>query len=381
MSEKVSICFIALGAYPLLTGKDAKNIIGPDVHQVTLAKELVNQGFEVSIIVYGNEFCQIEYIKGIKVIQICNKTHKLRFIDMLLKAFAVCNAMIKSKAHIFYNAGGGSGIISIFSKIIRTKFIYEIASDAQVNRKIIIKKNREFSKSILSLERIGNLVDIKLADKIIVQTLYQKNTLESNFRVDSYLIKMPFQIPRDRIPFKEKPPIVLWVGSMAEVKQPQLFLELAMRFPEQRFQMIGGNSGDQKLYTALEKKSEEILNLDFLGVVPLSEIDKYFRKASLLVNTSMFEGFPNAFIQAWINYTPVVSLHSNPDKILDKFNIGVHSQNFDQLLEDIKMMLNNDKLREKMGINGRKYVENEHNIQNNILKYIKLINGCYKDVE
>jgi glycosyltransferase involved in cell wall biosynthesis len=79
------------------------------------------------------------------------------------------------------------------------------------------------------------------------------------------------------------------------VKQPELFLKLAEAIPEARFQMIGGHSSNQEYCDRIRDVVGRISNLEFLGVVPFDEIDEYFNRASILVNTSMFEGFPNAF--------------------------------------------------------------------------------------
>jgi glycosyltransferase involved in cell wall biosynthesis len=175
------------------------------------------------------------------------------------------------------------------------------------------------------------------------------------------------------MPEKANPPIVLWVGAMAEVKQPELFVRLAEAIPEARFQMIGGHSGNQEFYDGIKENSKRIPNFEFLGVIPFNEIDEYFSRASILVNTSMFEGFPHAFIQAWMHYVPVVSLNADPDELLCKKGLGFRSKTFDQLIEDVKTLLHDEALREEMGVNGRKYVEREHDIVENIREYIKVL--------
>jgi glycosyltransferase involved in cell wall biosynthesis len=119
------------------------------------------------------------------------------------------------------------------------------------------------------------------------------------------------------MPEKATPPIVLWVGAMAEVKQPELFVKLAEAIPEARFQMIGGHSGNQELYDKIKETSKRISNFEFLGVIPFDKINEYFSRASISVNTSMFEAYPPyAAMQAWMNHTPVVSLGDNSDEII-----------------------------------------------------------------
>jgi len=366
------ICFVALGAYPLLSGKNPKNVIGPDVHQAILAKELIKHNFKITFITYDEGRAPIEYIDRVKIVTICKDASRLKMLNMILKVFRIWNAMRKANAHIYYHAGGMAGVVSPFCRLIKRKYIYDIASDALVNRKIITKKIREFSRSIFSLGAFGNWLDIKLADAIIVQSEFQKMMLKKNFGKDGMIIKMPFPLTERGMPEKANPPVVLWVGAMAEVKQPELFLKLAEAIPEARFQMIGGHSGNQELYDKIKESSKRILNFEFLGVIPFHEINEYFRQASILVNTSMFEGFPHAFIQAWMHYVPVVSLNADPDELICKNKIGFHSMTFNQLVRDVERLLKNEQLCEERGRNARQYVEREHDITNNIREYIKV---------
>ncbi|MCK5022824.1 MAG: glycosyltransferase family 4 protein, partial [Candidatus Aenigmarchaeota archaeon] len=287
------------------------------------------------------------------------------------KVFRRWAAMRKANARIYVHTGGVT--TSLFCRLTRKKFVCDIASDALVNRKLITQKIREFNQSKISIGTFCNWLDIKLADAIIVQNEYQKKMLKKNFGKDGFLIKMPFPLAEQGMPEKVNPPIVLWVGAMAEVKQPELFVRLAEAIPEARFQMIGGHSGNQEFYDKIKAKSKRIPNFEFLGVMPFNEVDEYFSRASILVNTSMFEGFPNAFIQAWMHYVPVVSLNADPDELLCKKGLGFRSKTFDQLIEDVKTLLHDEALREEMGVNGRKYVEREHDIVKNIREYIKVL--------
>ena len=373
--EGIKICFIALGAYPLLSGKDSKNVIGTDVHQVILARELIKHNFKITFTTYNEGVTPVGYIDGMEIIKIHEDTYQLRMLNIILRVFRIWNAMRKAKADIYFHHGGAAGVGSFFCRVVKKKFVCHIGSDARVNRELIARETKEFSRYIFNLCTFGDWLDIKLADVIIVQNEYQREMLKKNFGKDGVLIKKPFPRTMREIPEKANPPIVLWVGAVAEVKQPELFVKLAEAIPEARFQMIGGHSGNQEFYDRLKAKSKRIPNFEFLGVIPFDKINEYFSRASILVNTSMFEAYPPySAMQAWMNYTPVVSLGDNLDEVIRRYNMGFHSKTFDQLVEDVKALLKNEKLMEEMGVNGRAYVEREHDLAHIVIEYIELFN-------
>ena len=133
--------------------------------------------------------------------------------------------------------------------------------------------------------------------------------------------------------------------------------------------MIGGGSINKQFYEKIKSDADKIPNLEFIGFIPYPDIGKYFNAASILINTSNFEGFSNTFLQAWMAHTPVISLNVNPDEIICRYKLGFHSKTFEQMVKDVKTLLEDGGLREKMGENGKIYVEQEHNIVNSINKY------------
>ena len=356
--KNTKICFVALSAYSLLTGRNVKRVIGPDVHTILLAKELLKHNFEVTFITYDDGGPPVEHIEGIEIIKTYREDAHL---NKVLKAVCIWNAMRKAKTDIYYHHGGAAGVVSLFCRVMRRKYVWHIAHD-----KVVTREPEDFPL----VNRFGTWLDIKLADAIIAQSEFQSAMLKKNFEKDSVLIKNHFPLTEQGMPKKAKPPIVLWVGTMANTKQPELFLKLGKAIPEAGFQMIGGPDVDQGLYNRAQERSKRIPNLKFLGFVQPLEIDEYFSRAAIFVNTAKSEGFPYAFIQAWMNYTPVVSLHSDPDEIICEFKLGFHSKTFNQLVEDVKTLLKNERLREAMGVNGRKYVESEHDITKIISKHI-----------
>ena len=159
-------------------------------------------------------------------------------------------------------------------------------------------------------------------------------------------------------------------------KSPEIYLELAESLPDYNFKMIGAVSyGDEDYHDEIRGKAEKIDNLSFIGEVAHEEIYKYYSEASLFVNTSCNEGFPNRFLESWANSTPIVSLNFDPDNIISNYELGLSSKNFNQLMEDTRQLMENDELRVKMGFNCFNYVKKEHDIYKIVDEYEKLFFG------
>ena len=112
--DGIKICSIALGAYPLLAVKNSKSVIGPDVHQILLAKELLKYNFKITFITYDEGGAPVEYINGIQLIKMHEDVYRSKILNVVLKVFRIWIAMRKAKAHIYFYVGGTLGVFSPF---------------------------------------------------------------------------------------------------------------------------------------------------------------------------------------------------------------------------------------------------------------------------
>jgi glycosyltransferase involved in cell wall biosynthesis len=359
----MKICFLSLSSYPILTNKNLGYAGGAEVQQVLLGRELVTRGYQVCFVTYGHGQDQIESIDGIEVIKTYER-EKAHQISITLKYASIWSSLKKADADIYFHSSGATGVLPLFCRLNKKKHVYRIPSDAVVLSKSI-------SGSYDFIGKIADIIEIKSADIIVAQSNFQKRILKERFGVESVLIKngLPLHYVN---PEKPNPPVVLWVGSISYQKRPDLFVKLAKSIPNAYFEMVGGKTKDWQLYEKIKREEKTLSNFRFHGFVPYHEIDKYFRRASIFVSTSSIEGFPNTFLQAWANYTPVVSLNVNPDGIIRKYKLGFCSKTFTHLILDVTKLLECEELRKKMGENGRRYVEKEHDIKMITEQYISL---------
>jgi len=150
---------------------------------------------------------------------------------------------------------------------------------------------------------------------------------------------------------------------------------LIHKYSNIRYTIIGGG----KLYESLKSligqydMREKIL---LLGWQPHDIVKKALYNADMYVHPSMAcEGIPNAIMEAMASGLPVVSTDVNGTPELVRNNqtgIVVESGSIDKLAEGIERLIRDKKLRNLMGLKGRHYVEQEHNIVLENEKLLKL---------
>jgi len=372
-NEKLKICFVSLNSYSLLVEKKLGYVGGAEIQQVELAKELNRRGYEISFVTYGQNTFNKKLENGIEIFSAYNRDATSQ-LGVLTKAYIIYKKMKAVNADIYFYRAGSPGVIPIFVKLLHKKIIKSIASDAEVTGEIIIRKNNWAS----FLEKMGNWIDIKLSNVVVSQNNFQKSELKKIFKVESVVIKNAFYIPPHVITDCVAD-CLLWVGTIRSVKQPHLFLEVAKHFPNYKFILIGGEGENLELFRNIQNTAKKISNLDFIGFVSHDKIFDYYNESILLINTSKTEGFPNIFLEAWLSSIPVVSLNIDPDGIISKYKLGYHSKTFNQMLDDIKTLLKDKELRKMMGENGRKYVEENHDIKKIADQYENLLNTLVKN--
>ena len=215
---------------------------------------------------------------------------------------------------------------------------------------------------------------ISSADYVLGQAGYQSDLLDKHYHRPCDLIIPNFHPEPVEMMEKKEPIKIVWISNFKPFKRPELFVDLAFRFKERnglRFIMIGRNShvGSLKKFDGLIKRAE---NIDYKEELSIDEVNRILSGSHILVNTSRFEGFPNTFIQAWMREVPVVSLSVDPDDIIKNLRLGFHSGSFPQMVKDVRMLIDDAKLREEMGKRAREFALKTYSLRN-IDRVVKII--------
>lgn len=265
-----------------------------------------------------------------------------------------------------------TGIAAWYTVNYGKKLIFEIASDQDLlkNR---IPLNRNFAPKWIS-ERFSRY-GLRRADVIVCQSRDQQSSLKRVYGLESLLIPKGHPVPQG--PFvKSSTPVVIWVANIKPLKQPEIFLELARSLAGIRAEFVlVGRPDTGAFQTKIVSRAEGLPNVRYIGELSQDETNDLIASSSLLVNTSLYEGIPNTFIQAWMRETPVVSLNIDPDDVMTRERIGFRSRTFDQLVNNVRFLLENEQERAAQGRKARQYAVENHDIHTLRRKYIELFEG------
>ena len=364
--EQIRICIVSFNIISLFFPQMKVTYGGAEVQLFLLSKAFSkSKNFDVNIITgdYNLKQRKTKKYKNIKVHIIIALNRNAIFpiknyILLLVK-------LIKLKPDIIIqrSATPRTGIIAFYRKIFKKKFVYSIAHDYDVNgvhAKGILGNLYTFGLTRASYIIAQNLNQIKILEKWQNRKFFNISVIKSGYHI----------IP----PNLEMKNTVLWVARAIRWKRPETYLKIADFFPNQTFIMICNKGTNIKYWKEIKEKACTIPNLIFITFVLFEEINKYFKNAKVFINTSTHEGFPNTFIQAAKNKTPILSLNVNPDKFLTKYECGFFcDNNFKKMVNNLEILLTNQDLYDKFSENAFKFVKEQHNINKISKKWINLL--------
>ena len=192
----------------------------------------------------------------------------------------------------------------------------------------------------------------------VVQTPAQAQRLHAVYGRSGTLLRNPIDLAL-RFP-RDDDGTVLWVGKSDAIKRPDLAIEIARRVPSARFLLVM-NPSDPDLHRRVEMDAAALGNVRVERAVPFDEIESRFARASVFLNTSRVEGFPNTFLQAAKYGVPIASLDVDPAGMLEGGGAGVFGGgDVDRLAREIADLLTSADRRGAMGMRALAYVREHH---------------------
>jgi glycosyltransferase involved in cell wall biosynthesis len=240
-------------------------------------------------------------------------TKTVRYYLRLLKLLKTIDAQI----YIQRTAGVQTFAIALFCRVFSRKFVYMVAHDEDLMVDAPAWYGRGF-RNWLGWRLFSR--GLRMADLVVVQHEGQKEELAQVFGKKGVVRPSAHHIPEK--PAVEERRFFLWVARCEPWKQPDLYLDVASSLRGENFVMICPPSEEKDLFASICKRAEGMPNVTFHEYVPHTQVGDYFRRAKVFVNTSRKEGFPNTFIEAAREGTPVFSLSVDPDGVLEEHGFG-----------------------------------------------------------
>jgi glycosyltransferase involved in cell wall biosynthesis len=152
-------------------------------------------------------------------------------------------------------------------------------------------------------------------------------------------------------------PTVLFVGTLVERKGPLLLLEAAARFPDVKFRIIGP---DRHGYEQIVRKRIAELKTDNVvieGAKSQEAIVRAMQESNIFLLPSRVEGLPKVTLEAAASGLPCIVFRDYETPSVVDGVTGFQVNTVDEMMEKLRLLIENAQLRESMGAAGRKLSE------------------------
>lgn len=258
-------------------------------------------------------------------------------------------------ADVYLHSGAGVevGAYAVIARLLRRRFVYVVASEADVRDPCGLVTG--------ALRRLYPL-GLRLADAVVCRTRDQQAWLRRRYGRASALIKTGH--PTAAVLDQPRSGI-LWVGRVHPLKQPHHFLDVAEQLGAEPCVMAAMHDpAHEELWRSVRRRASELANVTLCENVPWREVGALFARAKLLVNTSTYEGFPNTFVEAGMHGTPIVSLAVDPDRVLAEHGIGrCAGGSLERLVAEVRTLCRSEPSRAACARRARAYAVEHHDIQ------------------
>lgn len=392
--KPIRVCFISPLGYGLYRPESGHAFGGAEVQFFLLACALSSdQEFEVSVLTTvetqpGTErYGSLEVIKRQGLGRLAGHRegtcwNEVKALRGYLSAFLDMRALLRTiDADVYLHAGADVevGAYALICRLLRRRFVYVVASSVDLTH-----PNGKVKGPLRWLYSVG----LRLADAVICRSSEQQAWLLDRYGLQGVLIRTGHPVPTPLVRARgcEDTSSIVWVGRIHPLKQPEMFLDLAERVPNERFVMIVMPDDVQEaLWRRIQQRGVRLSNVTVYERIPWNEVGTHLGRAKLLVNTSTYEGFPNTFVQAALHGIPILSWAVDPDSVLSREGIGICARgSFDSLVASTRQMCASPDLQGQMGKRAQDYARRYHDLNHSAEELKTLVRRLAKspgDVE
>ena len=136
---------------------------------------------------------------------------------------------------------------------------------------------------------------------------------------------------------------------------------------------VNGISGRKEIYQIVPEEYHN--NIEFLGVIPNNELNKYYNEACLGIVGSLFDNFPYVALEEMLTELPLIaSDNTGVREMITNMKSGIlyNPQDYKRLSEIIIELLKNPCKSRQMGVNARKEIIDKYNPDKIVEENIKI---------
>ncbi len=249
-----------------------------------------------------------------------------------------------------------------------TAHAYDIWTD-----KLFIKEKVDASKFVITCTKYGNEQILKLCGANEINKI---NVIYHGVDLNKFM-------PYNKVT-NEKNVVLLNIGRLIKSKAHANFIEACKVLNDEKYNfqclIIGDGPLYNELYSLIEKYRLQ-KHVRLIGKVFHDEIIDYYQKADIFVLPSISgENLPNVLLESLALRLPVIATNiaGIPELIKNRSTGLLIQPNItNDLVNAIKLLINDKELRLRLGENGRKYVCDNFNVENSLekLKSLYIENG------
>lgn len=324
---------------------------GTETATLNIANHLA-KNHDVSVItIQKNGFAKEEIINNFKLFRLLIPkipiiSHKLYFLKILLKLkklqpdiihaqmlysealFGVFIKKLLNKPFVVYPRGVDIYLSSPFYKKIVIKFILK-------NSEVILAQTENMKKELRKVYR----------REVIV--------IPNGTEPENY-IGLTKENCRKELKINKNEKIILYVGRLVAKKCIEDLIlatkELVKKEEKVKLFIVGAGEDKHKL-ESLTKKEELEDFVEFKGKIPNEIVPKYIVASDIFALVSYAEGYPMVFTEVLPSGIPIITSNdgANPEIIEhEKNGLVVELHNISQIVEAIRLILNDEKLRQRI---------------------------------
>ena len=350
---------------------------GAEVQANYLAQSLIEKGYEVNYVCQTAIKQNVGKQKKIGRLSICfvKSSTPLAWLDQWkylkpLREFKPDYIVQRNSSNVTY-------VLANYCKKKETKFIWICTDNFATTRDyLFVRFKRSNTIKNLGIIRYTLLsVNYKFLDllrnkgmtKIDIgfsQNDFQKLQLYKQFNINTRKIYSGHPVSNKHYTAEgnRSKKTILWCANFGKHKRPEIFLELASKMLETNYQfiMVGGHSNEIYEKQLLRNRAK---NLKVTGSLSYEESLNYFDSASLLINTSLSEGFSNTYIQAWMRGIPTIVFGADPSNTIAQNQLGGVVDSIEQAKELIIKLLEEKDIYLSYSNRAHRYGLKNHTIE------------------